>query len=414
MHLDISGQGGGNANGPAAAVYISSAADAGLYYESYALNPSTQPIARTFLLPPGLYNFRLAVPFDSCNDRSADCRAFGHAEFSVQFRRTNDSCADAIDLSAGVTFVGSLVGATNDGASGCGDSGSNPDVWYRFTAPGSCCCGMLMVDTCGSQAAFGSDTVLTLFSDCGGTQITCNDDASSGGFRSCNDPPYRLDSNVAVRLEPGQTVYIRVAEFGAHVQTGFYLNVSYGYPNETCAHPTKIFADSYDFTTCFSSTDGPTESNCYYYSTLHGYNDLWWSYTAPVDGTVVVSTAGSNYDTQLFAYGGGCPTGNNSALTCNDDANGTLQSQIEFAALAGQTYLIRVGSYTFVDFGSGVLTLGFFCHGDFNHDTGIDFFDYLDFVDAFSSNAASADFNHDGAIDFFDYLDFVDAFTVGC
>jgi hypothetical protein len=54
------------------------------------------------------------------------------------------------------------------------------------------------------------------------------------------------------------------------------------------------------------------------------------------------------------------------------------------------------------------------CTADFNGDASVDFFDYLDFVDAFSTGAARADFNGDGAIDFFDYLDFVDAFSIGC
>ncbi len=54
------------------------------------------------------------------------------------------------------------------------------------------------------------------------------------------------------------------------------------------------------------------------------------------------------------------------------------------------------------------------CLADFNGDTEVDFFDYLDFVDAFSSNLPTADFNGDGSIDFFDYLDFVDAFSEGC
>lgn len=58
--------------------------------------------------------------------------------------------------------------------------------------------------------------------------------------------------------------------------------------------------------------------------------------------------------------------------------------------------------------------VGILCPADFNQDGAIDFFDYLDFVDAFSSNFPSADFNSDGAIDFFDYLDFVDAFSIGC
>lgn len=54
------------------------------------------------------------------------------------------------------------------------------------------------------------------------------------------------------------------------------------------------------------------------------------------------------------------------------------------------------------------------CAADFNCDGGVDFFDYLDFVAAFSNNDPSADFNDDGGIDFFDYLDFVAAFSSPC
>ncbi len=54
------------------------------------------------------------------------------------------------------------------------------------------------------------------------------------------------------------------------------------------------------------------------------------------------------------------------------------------------------------------------CAANFNCDNAVDFFDYLDFVDAFSANSPESDFNHDSAIDFFDYLDFVDAFSTGC
>ena len=55
-----------------------------------------------------------------------------------------------------------------------------------------------------------------------------------------------------------------------------------------------------------------------------------------------------------------------------------------------------------------------FCAADFNHDGDVNFFDYLDFADAYSANDPSADFNHDGEINFFDYLDFVDAYSAGC
>ncbi|MEK6700685.1 MAG: SGNH/GDSL hydrolase family protein [Planctomycetota bacterium] len=58
------------------------------------------------------------------------------------------------------------------------------------------------------------------------------------------------------------------------------------------------------------------------------------------------------------------------------------------------------------------------CDADFNADTGVDFFDYDDFVNCFEGllcpGDRTADFNHDTAIDFFDYDDFVRAFESGC
>ncbi len=54
------------------------------------------------------------------------------------------------------------------------------------------------------------------------------------------------------------------------------------------------------------------------------------------------------------------------------------------------------------------------CPADFNGDNIVDFFDYLDFVEAFSTGLPTADFNADSVIDFFDYLDYVAAFSAGC
>jgi hypothetical protein len=48
---------------------------------------------------------------------------------------------------------------------------------------------------------------------------------------------------------------------------------------------------------------------------------------------------------------------------------------------------------------------------DFNVDGQVDFFDYLDFAQAFSNEDSLADFDGNGQIDFFDYLDFVNAFS---
>jgi hypothetical protein len=60
------------------------------------------------------------------------------------------------------------------------------------------------------------------------------------------------------------------------------------------------------------------------------------------------------------------------------------------------------------------ITIAANCSADFNADTVLDLFDYLDFVAAFAANEPASDFNADTVIDFFDYLDFVAAFSSGC
>jgi agmatine/peptidylarginine deiminase len=54
------------------------------------------------------------------------------------------------------------------------------------------------------------------------------------------------------------------------------------------------------------------------------------------------------------------------------------------------------------------------CPSDFNRDGQTDFFDYLDFVAAFSAEDPSADFDGNGQVDFFDYLEFVAAYDQPC
>ncbi len=57
------------------------------------------------------------------------------------------------------------------------------------------------------------------------------------------------------------------------------------------------------------------------------------------------------------------------------------------------------------------ITFAFSSLADYNSDTIVDFFDYLDFVNDFSNQTGGADFNLDGVIDFFDYLDFLVIFS---
>jgi subtilisin family serine protease len=71
---------------------------------------------------------------------------------------------------------------------------------------------------------------------------------------------------------------------------------------------------------------------------------LWWKFTAPSPGVFEVDTFGSNFDTVLAAYVGN-DVASLTEIAANDDADGSLQSRIEFEAQAGETYYIAVDGY---------------------------------------------------------------------
>ncbi|BAZ13172.1 hypothetical protein NIES4071_50110 [Calothrix sp. NIES-4071] len=74
-------------------------------------------------------------------------------------------------------------------------------------------------------------------------------------------------------------------------------------------------------------------------------NSVWWSWTAPSNGTVTFDTIGSNFDTYLSVYTG---TSVNSLtlVTFDDDGGGTNTSRVSFAVTAGTVYRIAVDGYS--------------------------------------------------------------------
>ncbi len=84
---------------------------------------------------------------------------------------------------------------------------------------------------------------------------------------------------------------------------------------------------------------------------------VWYTFTTPSAGTVIASTAGSNYDTVLAIY-----TGTNltslTALECNDDSSGGLQSELTLPLEANTTYYLQAGGFAGLA-GNLVLTVDF-------------------------------------------------------
>ena len=113
--------------------------------------------------------------------------------------------------------------------------------------------------------------------------------------------------------------------------------------NDTCASATVIGTPP--FANAIDTTQATTDPADPFGSCACGQNghSVWYQFTAGRSGEVTVDTAGSGYDTVLSVFTGSC--GGPLPVVCNDDSDGTLQSQVHFEAVAGATYLIEVTSF---------------------------------------------------------------------
>ncbi|MDT8301943.1 MAG: GEVED domain-containing protein [Sedimentisphaerales bacterium] len=103
------------------------------------------------------------------------------------------------------------------------------------------------------------------------------------------------------------------------------------------------------FDTTEATVDGPE-------ACMTGKN-IWYCYTATCSGTATASLCGSSFDTKLAVYHGcgSIPTSSD-LIQCGDDFCGR-QSEVAFPVTAGHSYLLEVGGYNILDFGSGVLNI---------------------------------------------------------
>jgi len=70
---------------------------------------------------------------------------------------------------------------------------------------------------------------------------------------------------------------------------------------------------------------------------------VWWTWTVPASGEVIIDTIGSNFDTTLGVYTGSS-VNSLTTLASNDDSI-DLISQVTFTATAGTTYQIAVDGF---------------------------------------------------------------------
>jgi len=316
----------------------------------------------------------------------------------------NDTCATAQEVNEG-TFTYNACGAYIDDLMEVNcqpNNGTTADMWYRYTPTFT---GDVRISTCGT----GYDTVLTAFDICGGNEIACNNDYDTGSATGCSSTRSRI---ARLAVQQGVPILIRASAVSTITATGqLVIAVApAAAANDSCYTATTAIVGANPFDTTEATNDSSV--SC---ATTTVARDVWFTFTAPLRGKLRLATCpGTTWNTVVSIHDG-CF---GAVLACNDNANITncsTQSIINnFAMSPAQEIKIRVAGNSATAFGTGTLNLSFACAADFNGDTVLDFFDYLDFVAAFSVADPTSDYNSDNTIDFFDYLDFVADFSTGC
>jgi hypothetical protein len=237
----------------------------------------------------------------------------------------NDVCSGAATVTPGTALAFDNTLATTDGAPGsCNVGGSldGNDLWFDYTATLTGVADIEVLDTFGL-----GDSTLQVYDVCNGTELACDDDGGAG----------LLSRLGGFAVTSGTNYKIRVAGWGTVPDIGAAeLLVTERIPVafDDCSLATPVAGTVIvPFDTNGLTTDG---SGC------GGTTDGWYAWTPSASGLGVVTTCGlTGDDTTLSAYDscGGV------ALDCVDDACG-LQSTISFPVLSGNTYLVRLASFS--------------------------------------------------------------------
>ncbi len=271
----------------------------------------------------------------------------------------NDNCGSATVIPGDVVVYNPAVinttGATNsicepNESCEAGDVGTSNSVWYSYTPTMS---GLVEIHTLGSNY----NTVLSVFDGCSLFVIPC----SLPTELACQDDDFGPQSVVTLNVIAGENYRIKVSDYNTSDGGGsLNFNLTWFPPNDQCGNAAIIPSVIYDPPT-YSTTSAGTEQ-CEAQESCEVNNSgvshtVWYSYTAPCDGTISLNTNGSSYDTVLSVwdrcgywpgvdypcnYGQPAPV----QLSCDDDSGTGLQSQIiDVPVSEGEEYLIKVAAY---------------------------------------------------------------------
>ncbi len=306
---------------------------------------------------------------------------------------SNDLAANATAVGEG-TFDFNTNWAETDGDSGCASGSTFADVWFRYTPTTT---HFAQFDTVNDATNF--DTLMSLYTADGSTELACNDDSGN----------YSLGSTIGYNVTAGVPILIRIAGWDYGPPSGIQrgpgqLTIGECPGLEITTQPVNGAA-----TRCMSTANENGSEGPFYVivSTEIAPHAGTFNFAWEKDGEPVISDYAGTFAVRstlvqtngffsrvILIRPNGLDVGSYRCVITSDDGCS--------APLSVTTDTVSVT----------------FCAADFNCDGFLDFFDYGDFVNCFETGTCAfgntADFNGDNFIDFFDYDAFVNLFETGC
>jgi hypothetical protein len=239
---------------------------------------------------------------------------------------TNDECSGAISLT--VNSSCSYSSYSNSGATaslgipapGCSFY-SGGDVWFSVVVPAS---GNLNIDT---QSGVITDSGMAAYSGTCGTLtlIACDDDGGNGA----------MSMLTLTGRTPGETIYIRVWEYGNDNNGTFGICVTE--PTNPCSTITNIASCGSTISVSIPAGNGTFANSACGWTTPG--NEIIYTFTPSVSGTYTLQQTGSyaTIDYQYKAVSIGC---NGIGWGCIDDLFGASTSSSFFLSGGTQYYIL--------------------------------------------------------------------------
>lgn len=223
---------------------------------------------------------------------------------------TNDDCASAENITVTTTSTTvnfEIGGATVNNELGCTTTADYSDIWYDFTMPVN---GNVLIDGTLNWNNF------VLYDSCDGTQLDCG---SSTMFIE------GLTSGTTYKLR----VFRTLALTDNNSYKSFTIQAFEAAINDDCVTAENITVSTTESTITFEhgGTSVNNEIGC---ATTADYVDLWYNFTMPVNGNILVDGTLNWNNFSLYDSCGG------TEINCGNSA-------IFFEGLtAGNTYKLRV------------------------------------------------------------------------